>query len=527
MILTEGNPMREFFARPATMSAFRSIFIVLTISSAWLPFSSSQAADAARPNIVIFLVDDMGIMDTSVPFLTNKAGQPQRHPLNDFYRTPNMLRLAERGIRFNQFCAMSVCSPSRVSLMTGQNSARHRTTNWISPFKNNRGEFGPPEWNWQGIRPQTPTLPRLLQQAGYRTIHVGKGHFGPQDSPAEDPRHIGFDINIAGSSIGHPASYYGMKNYGEGKPNVVPGLDKYHQTETFLTDALTLEARDQITTAVRDQQPFFLYLAHYAVHAPFNVDPRFAAHYKDSEQSPSVQAFATLIEGMDKSLGDLLDHLQSLNIAEETLVIFLGDNGTDARIGGPEEIASAAPLRGMKGACYEGGTRVPFIISWAHPDSGHPRQKLLPIARGAVQSQQAAIYDILPTLLELTGISPPKNHPLDGTPLQKLLTGQREASRPESFLMHFPHEHRSNYFTSCREGRWKVIYHYIPSEKYSGWHYELFDLEQDPSESNNLAARQPDQLHRMMQKLVAGLESQQALFPVEKDGITPLKPIIP
>jgi arylsulfatase A-like enzyme len=138
----------------------------------------ASAADPAPPNIVVFLVDGMGVMDTSVPFLTDAAGKPKRYPLNDYYRMPNMARLAERGIRFNNFYAMSVCSPTRVSLMTGQNAARHRTTNWINPARDNRGPSGPPEWNWKGLSGDCVTLPRLRQKVGYRTIHVGKGHFG-------------------------------------------------------------------------------------------------------------------------------------------------------------------------------------------------------------------------------------------------------------------------------------------------------------------------------------------------------------
>ncbi|MFN9853939.1 MAG: sulfatase-like hydrolase/transferase, partial [Planctomycetota bacterium] len=103
----------------------------------------------------------MGIMDTSVPFLADETGQPKRYPLNDFYRTPNMERLAQQGIRFHQFNAMSVCSPTRIAILTGQNAARHRTTNWISPDNNNRGPKGPPDWNWRGLVSQDVCLPKL------------------------------------------------------------------------------------------------------------------------------------------------------------------------------------------------------------------------------------------------------------------------------------------------------------------------------------------------------------------------------
>ncbi len=164
------------------------------------------------------LVDDMGMMDTSVPFLTDEKGGPKRYPLNDYYRTPNMERLAARGIRFNNFYAMSVCSPTRISIMTGQNAARHRTTNWINPDKDNAGPHGPSNWNWHGLRRYQVTLARLLQSNGYRTIHVGKGHFGPRESEGADPRNLGFDKNVGGASIGAPGSYYAKEKFGANGP---------------------------------------------------------------------------------------------------------------------------------------------------------------------------------------------------------------------------------------------------------------------------------------------------------------------
>ena len=155
-----------------------------------------------RPNIIVFLVDDMGLMDTSVPFIADESGQPVRHPLNDWYHTPNMERLAKQGICFSTFYAQSVSSPSRASIMTGQNATRHGVTNWINAESNNRNPFGPPQWNWKGLRKDMPTMPRVLQQAGYKTIHVGKAHFGCMGSEGENPLNIGFDVNIAGSGIG-------------------------------------------------------------------------------------------------------------------------------------------------------------------------------------------------------------------------------------------------------------------------------------------------------------------------------------
>lgn len=510
------------------ISIRRNAFLLL--ASLVLVGAAHGAESPAPPNIVVFLVDDMGVMDTSVPFLTDEQGRPHRYPLNDYYRTPSMERLAARGIRFNNFCAMSVCSPTRISILTGQNAARHRTTNWINWRQNNRGPHGPPDWNWRGLRSGDVTLPGLLRAAGYRTIHVGKGHFGPRDTEGENPANLGFDINVAGTCIGAPASYYGTENFaGKNKQSdaAVPGLEKYHGQDIFLTEALTLETKSHVSDAVRDQKPFLLYFAHYAVHAPFNSDKRFAEHYAESGKSPAAQAFATLIEGMDKSLGDLLDHLETLGVAENTLVMFLGDNGSDAPLGHQHAVACAAPLRGKKGSHYEGGMRVPFIAAWASPNADHAGQRRMPIPAGAIQSQQAAVQDLFPTLLRLVGVETPQGHAVDGRPLDTLLAGRRDESRDESFLMHYPHSpHRTDYFTVLRDGDWKVIYHYFPSEVSEGRHYQLYNLRDDPFEQRNLVESHPAELQRMMQSLVDRLAAHHAVYPVDDSG-KPLLPVMP
>ncbi|SFI75519.1 sulfatase [Planctomicrobium piriforme] len=507
------------------------LLTLLSLILIWIAILTQAAPAADRPNVVVMLVDDMGIMDTSVPFLTDANGQPQRYPLNDFYRTPNMERLAPDGIRFSNFYAMSVCSPTRVSIMTGQNAARHHTTNWINPDQNNGGPRGPADWNWRGLGSANMTLPRLLQAAGYRTIQVGKGHFGPREAEGADPRSLGFDVKIGGDAMGQPGSYLGEENYGAGgkrASRAVPDLEKYHGTKTFLTSALTLEAEAQIDQAVADKKPFFLYFAQYAVHAPFQSDPRFAAHYEQSGKPANAQAFAALVEGMDESLGEILKHLKSLGIADNTVIFFLGDNGTDAPLGNPHDIACAAPLRGKKGSHYEGGVRVPFIAAWAQPNPDAPAQKSFPIARGAIQSQAAAVMDLFPTILELAQVPVPAGVVVDGKPLNKLLTGVKDDSRAETFLMHYPHSpHRSDYFTLYREGDWKVIYHYFPSPASSGSHYQLFNLATDPSESDNLAEREPMQLRSMMQQLAASLKEHDAQYPVDRQTGQPALPVIP
>ena len=478
---------------------------------------------AELPNIIVFLVDDMGVMDTSVPFLTDETGSPERHSLNDWYRTPNMERLSGQGIRFNNFYAQSVCSPTRASIMTGQNATRHGTTTWIRPDANNKGQFGPPGWCWTGLNEDTVTLPGVLSAAGYRTIHIGKAHFGPTGHAGSDPLKIGFDVNIGGAAWGRPDSYYGEKNYGNRPPKSaddvvrgVPHLEKYHGTDTFLTEALTLEARAQLAEAVKDGKPFFLYMAHYAVHSPFDSDPRFAANYADSEKSKQAQAYATLVEGMDKSLGDLLDQLEQLDVAENTLVLFLGDNGSDAPLGEAYEHTSSAPLRGKKATCFEGGMRVPFIAAWAKTNPENKWQQRLPIPASRIHEQLGTVMDLYPTLLALTGVENPAGHTVDGFDLATQLSGKRNSDRPETFLMHFPHQHRSSYFTSYRQGEWKLVYDYAPDGAKP--EHRLYNLKSDPYENENLTDKHPEKLAQMISEMAEQLEAEHAQYPVDQTG---------
>lgn len=482
--------------------------------------SSAFLQAQERPNIILFLVDDMGLMDTSCPFLTDGDGNPQRHPLNDWYRTPNMERLANQGIRFSTFYANSVSSPSRTSIMTGQTSARHHTTNWINSETNNRNQYGPQEWNWQGLKKNDWTLPRMLHEQGYKTIHVGKAHFGCMDSEGEFPQNIGFDVNIAGSSIGQPGSYYGENGYGNikgYKPRAVPGLEKYHGTHIFLTEALTIEAKAQIDTAMMEKKPFFLYMSQYALHAPFEADPRFLDHYTDPDKSDLAKAFATLVEGMDKSLGDLMDYLQKLGIDENTLIIFLGDNGSDAPLGPAREYSSSTPLRGKKGSEFEGGMRVPFIAAWGKPNKKNKFQKALSIPANAVQTQLGNVTDLYPTLARLTGATIPTNHAVDGNDLSTLLTGKADVNRKNTFLMHFPHNHRGSYFTVYREDNWKLVYYYNPE------HPErpdciLYNLKNDPEEHAEVSTQHPQKALKLLIKMQQSLNEQGAQYPIDFEG---------
>lgn len=481
-----------------------------------------------NPNIVIFLVDDMGLMDTSLPFLADSAGNPQKQALNYWYHTPNMERLAEQGVRFSQFYAQSVSSPSRTSLLTGQNATRHGVTNWIYSESNNRNTYGPPDWNWQGLDSNDYTLPRVLAKAGYRTIHIGKAHFGPFGSAGENPLNLGFDVNVAGCSIGEPGSYRGEDGYGlygGAASRAVPDLEEFHHTPVFLTEALTVKAKKEIDKALEEGKPFYLNMAHYAVHTPFMSDPEYASRYADSSRSDAAKAYATLIEGMDHSLGEIMDYLETKGIAENTLIIFLGDNGGDAPLGEERGYGPSAPLRGKKGTEFEGGMRVPFIVSWAKPDPASKVQKSLPIQAGTVQTGVGTIMDIYPTVAAIVEADIPQDHPVDGYDLTGMICGRKDPAHPETFLMHFPHNHRGSYFTAYRDGDWKFIYYYSPDnpDRRSA---VLYNLAKDPCETTDLLESRPDIAESMFRKMCVQLEKEGALYPVDADG-NEVRPVLP
>ena len=260
---------------------------------------------------------------------------------------------------------------------------------------------------------------------------------------------------------------------------------------------------------------------HYAVHAPFQADPKFAIHDTSGKFSKQALAFASLIQGMDDSLGQMLDCFEELGIAQNTLVFFLGDNGSDAPLGEPHAVASSAPLRGKKGSHYEGGMRVPFIAAWAKPAS-NALQARLPIPSGQIRKGWAAIYDIFPTIAELIELNTPENHLLDGSSLKPLLVSSEPTSKDRSFLMHFPHApHRSNYFTVLRQNQWKLIYHYLPAKDSPS--RQLFDLNSDPYEQNDLADSMPDLSGELLRRMQQLLKDQKALYPVNQEG----EPVLP
>lgn len=452
----------------------------------------NSARPSNRPNIILFLVDDMGWQDTSVPFWTETTA------FNNTYETPNMERLARQGMKFTSAYASSVSSPSRVSLFTGMNAARHRVTNWT--LQRNQSVDGKndilsfPTWNVNGMSPvpgientclATP-LPQLLHDNGYYTIHCGKAHFGAISTPAADPKQIGFDINIAGHAAGGLASYLGENSYGnktDGTPSsafAVPGLEKYHGTDVFVTEALTREATSALDNRNK-QKPFFLYMSHYAVHIPINKDKRYYQKYIDKGMDKTEAAYAGLIEGMDKSLGDLMDYLEANKLTENTIILFMSDNGgLSAANNGRGGIANThnLPLNSGKGSAYEGGIREPMIVSWPGVTQANTScdKKLI-------------IEDFFPSILEMSGIKKVKTiQQVDGISFVPLLKGQdpKKFDR-RSLYWNFPNDwgpKGPGIGASCsvRNGDWKLIYYYQTGKK------ELFNIKKDIGETQNLAS---------------------------------------
>jgi arylsulfatase A-like enzyme len=487
----------------------------------WLVATWCAAAEpSAQPNIIVFIVDDMGWQDTSVPF------HSERTPLNDKFRTPNMQRLADRGMKFTQAYACSVCTPTRVSLMTGLNAARHRVTNWtlhknVGPdAKHPTLRF--PEWNVNGLC-ATPgvertvyakPLPEFLREAGYRTIHVGKAHWGAIGTPGANPKNLGFDENIAGHAAGGPGNYLGTKNFGNAKPGGVtppwgvPGLEAYHGKDIFLTEALTIEANKAVDRAVADGKPFYLYMAHYAVHVPYAPDSRFLQTYLDAGLDRTEAMYAALVAGMDKSLGDILDNLNRLKITENTIVLFLSDNGgLSAHLRGGKPHTHNAPLSSGKGSAHEGGIRVPMIVDW--PGVTRP---------GSVCDSPVIIEDFFPTILEMAGIKNPKqiDGVIDGVSFVPLLNGQPPTNPNRAFYWHYPNNWGPTgpgigASSTIRDGDWKLIHYYADDR------YELFNLKTDLSEKHNLADEQPEVRDRLARKLGDYLQSVKAQLPTRRN----------
>lgn len=523
IISYKAIPLFEFaFVRLNFITLRKSIYLYLRILLLIL-FTSilslpKKVIAQQSPNIIVFIVDDMGWQDTSVPFWYQSTNWNSR------YHTPAMERLAKEGMKFTNAYASPVCTPSRVSLLTGMNAAHHRVTNWTLRKNQSVDEVDSllqsPNWNVNGLSPvpgiehtvyATP-LPQLLQQMGYFTIHCGKAHFGAMETPGADPLNLGFIKNIAGHAAGGLGSYLGEKSYGNQKgmhtlPWGVPGLEAYHGSDIFLTEALTREAIQAIDIPVKQQQPFFLYMAHYAVHIPYAADSRFIQRYLDMGLPQKEAEYAALLEGMDKSLGDLLNYLDEKKLTDNTVILFLSDNGGFAmqpRAGTP--FSQNTPLRAGKGSVYEGGIRIPMLIKFPGVTQTNSTCR-----------QPVIMEDMFATILEIAGIKNPKLiQQVDGKSIRPLLNKpQLTFSKDRSLIWHFPNKWIAsndspgvNFHSAIRQRNWKLVYNIR-----NGSH-ELYNLEEDIEEMHNLAHTYPKKVKQLSSQLSETLRKWNADMPI-------------
>ena len=467
-----------------------------TIASLALSLALAGCAtgpEAVPPlNFVVVLVDDLGWTDLSVQG-------------SQYYETPNIDALAAGGMRFtNAYAACAVCSPTRAAVMTGRYPVRTGVTDWIrGRFQRPGGETPPANpTEYVGtprralICPPNPfwlesdelTLAEILSEHGYATAHIGKWHLGDD---AWYPEHQGFAENYGGCDYGQPPSYfdpYRNRNLPQGIPTLQPRREGEYLTDREADEAVGFIARSK-------DKPFFLYLAHYAVHTPIqgkeDLVGRYAAKTATNQDDPT---YAAMVHSVDDAMGRVLAALEENGVPDRTVVIFTSDNGG---LLGPTD---NAPLRSGKGYPYEGGIRVPLIIRWPGV-----------VEAGGISDLPVTSVDYFPTVLDAIGVSQPDDRAIDGVSLVPHLgsQGAMEPSRSDLFW-HFPH-YRGDVipYSIIRSGDYKLI------KRYEGPTYELYDLAADLGEENDLAGDMPGLVQQLDRRLVAHLESARAKMPEE------------
>ena len=452
----------------------------LSLSVCGGPSRASGAETAkARPNIVLIMADDLGWMDLHC----------QGNILID---TPNLDRLAGQGMRFTDgYAAAPVCTPTRAAIMTGQSPARLTITNHAPGHPAGSGPKGAvvlEAENAKYLPLAHVTLAERLKAAGYATGFIGKWHLssrrGRRGTPPLEadlrPEHQGFDVNIGGCSYGGPPSYF--------DPYRNPTVKDRRKGE-YLPERLADESI-AFMTANRNK-PFFLALWNYAVHYPRQAPADLLAKYAGRKgRGIKIQAYAAMVEGMDKALGRVLKALDTLGLADQTLVIFTSDNGS---LDGDNR-----PLRGVKGYLYEGGIRVPWIVRW--PGKVKP---------GTTCATPVISTDLYPTLLQAAAVAPRRDKVIDGESIVPLLRQSGPLKR-DALYFHYPNYafHRRNRLGSAiRQGNYKLIKHYDDNS------VELYDLGKDIGERNDLSARLPERARRMREKLDTWLRQSGAKMP--------------
>ena len=446
----------------------------------YLTGSSCSPSTPTPPNVLFIIADDLGWKD--VGFMGG-----------DFFETPNLDRLAQEGMVFNRcYAGAANCAPSRACLISGLNTPRHGI---FTVGSSARGKSGHrkliPSHNTTVLADDFYTLPELFADAGYTTGTFGKWHLG------EDPTTQGFDVNVAGSLRGAPGKDGYFSPYK--LTNLTDGPEGEH-----LTDRITSEAIDFLHK--NGQQSFFLYLPYYSVHTPIiakdSIKLKYAAKSGNTKKVNTI--YAAMVETLDHNVGRILLALDSLQLQENTLVVFTSDNG------GIRSIATQDPLRAGKGSYYEGGIRVPCVIRWPNT-----------ITAGEQTDAPVSNLDFFPTFREILQQSD-EDLPLDGTSLMPLWNGAELS--PRSLFWHFP-VYLQAYNPAEDDGRdplfrtrpgsvilqnnWKL------HQYFEDGGLELYDLSQDPGERTNLAEANPGKAREMLTALEEWRANTGAPVPVE------------
>ncbi len=470
------------------------------------PLVAAEKQPAKQPNVIFIMVDDYGWKDTGYNGST-------------FYETPNIDRLAKGGMIFTDgYAAAPISSPARVSLMTGKAPARTGITDWIPGYQYNINAEQLKKYKM--VVPKMPldmpleevTMAEAFKEGGYRTFHVGKWHCAEHDPYY--PQHQGFDENIGGWLKGSPNGKKRSQG-GEGAYNTPynnPYLPDGPKGE-YLTDRLGSEAVNIIEKSKND--PFFMYLAFYAVHTPiepklevvehfkkkakemgidkikpfsddkslYSAQDRIAGHWKERIIQNDAE-YAALIYSMDENVGRVLDALKANGLEDDTIVCLLGDNGGLSTAEGSP--TCNAPLKGGKGWLYEGGIRVPFLVKY-------PRV----VEAGSDSSVPVVGYDFYPTLLDLAGLPLKPEQHKDGVSFVPTLEGKKQ-DRGDIFF-HYPHYggKGDSPAGAIRDGDYKLI------QFYEDGHLELYNLKKDLSETKNLASKEPKRAADMLRRLEA------------------------
>ncbi len=469
----------------------RLLFILLLCG--FVSASAQVRPAAPKLNVVLILADDLGWTDLAC------FG-------SDFHETPHLDRLAREGMKFTQnYSACTVCSPTRAALMTGKYPARLHITDWIPGLMPDNPKLLVPDWSKQLPLAET-TIAKVFKSAGYRTASIGKWHLGDEEFY---PEKHGFDVNIAGLNAGSPPTYFSPWRI----KTITDGRDG-----DYLTDRLGEEAAGLIEKW-RDQ-PFLLYLPHFAVHTPIQGRADLVAKYQQ-KLKPGLRhnnpAYAAMVESLDSAVGRVLTKLDELKLAERTLVAFTADNGGLITRG----VTTNAPLRLGKASAYEGGVRVPAIVRW--PGVTKP---------GSSNNTPVITMDWLPTLLEAAGLGVPASAgrmpPEGGTPstdgvsLVPLLRGTGTLPARDLFW-HYPHHQHYQLggampYGAIRRGDFKLVEHFNEMK------VELYNLREDLSESRDLAAAQPQKVAELRDRLHAWRKEVGAQMPTPNPNYNPAKP---